>query len=333
MAPRALLAALPCLLAGLSLVSADHFGSPHDPALLSVRSSGPADLEEAVVGAPPPPPTPAKLLGLFSSDCQPISWFDPGATNVSMASTLRYLNNGSYEVDVTEYVGETGADKCSPLLTDTYAKYQIRGIFSGKGPNKVDKTLVNGQWDHNWSRWLFPSTPAGRQVGAVLALMNQQCPCGGTWQQGVWRTVDSDTDCSAAEKAKTDLFYLCQVVVGNIGYGTYKWLDANSYVSSAIAFDKNDGWNNKPTSFVRHKLEETGVHDPADCDYIRWSACGLSLTDAGTNCDTCDGLECDGCLYRELVDISIDKNAWVDCCPCLWYYGQRYHYNWMLTAC
>lgn len=76
-----------------------------------------------------------------------------------------------------------------------------------------------------------------------------------------------------------------------------------------------------PSSPPREQVPESGAHN--ECDYLQWSGCSDAVTDAQVFCDTCDGLECEGCLYRHMVDKTTHKNDYAKCCGCMWYYGTK----------
>jgi hypothetical protein len=110
------------------------------------------------------------------------------------------------------------------------------------------------------------------------------------------------------------------------------WANKETYLSSYVRFDSRDGWTENVASVPRHLVPSGGAHDPEDCNYVRWSECGTGIREAATYCKGCDGLECDGCVYRELPE-NVDDHAFTDCCPCNYYYAQRYHVPWMAVDC
>jgi len=78
------------------------------------------------------------------------------------------------------------------------------------------------------------------------------------------------------------------------------------------------------------KVPETGAH--SECTYLQWSDCSGPVTEAKNYCDTCDGLECEGCLYRHMVHKSTSKNDYGQCCGCLWYYGKKQNCKWQRSC-
>jgi len=275
---------------------------------------------------------PNRLIGTFAPPCQEESWFDPEASskfNVSAVKTLKYNYNGSFEIDWTEYTAESSEHACNPSKTEVMAKMHVKGTLENHG--QTAQGNIKGEWVHEWSRWIFPKNPVSSQVYKILKVMNDECPCGGRWVPGHERIVDADKDCTAEERNKNAQFYLCQLVVGKPGYGLYRWLTSTSYTSSAIRFDSNEGWNGVPTSPPRQQVPETGAHN--ECNYLQWSDCSNPVTEAKDFCDTCDGLECEGCLYRHMVDKKSRKNDYAQCCGCMWYYGTKQNYPWLQVPC
>ncbi|EDQ84208.1 uncharacterized protein MONBRDRAFT_34790 [Monosiga brevicollis MX1] len=299
------------------------------------------------------------LLGTFVADCEENnSWFAPDDVkaknlNVSSAQTLRYYYNSTFVSDWTEYLAASDPT-CRPDYTDVFAKYTFSGTFANKGTSSVNSSLQLAEWDHDVSSWLFPATD-GSLVNYILQVLNQECRCGSDWVAGQQRTIDADKDCTPAEIAQTDVFYLCHIVLGHVGYGTYTWANEDTYLSSYIGFDKTEAWAQDVASLERHKLpcespallQRTdnvsaahgdfahgpiagGNHDAGDCDYVRFSECGAGINDAISHCKGCDGLECDGCLYRELPE-DVDATDFSDCCPCFYFYGIS-NRGWSLTA-
>eukprot|EP00054_Salpingoeca_dolichothecata_P003344 m.26507 g.26507 ORF g.26507 m.26507 type:complete len:302 (+) comp13776_c0_seq1:135-1040(+) len=266
------------------------------------------------------------LRGAFVADCAKASWFLPGTTSqVTSAKTLKYNDDNTFEVDYTEYLG---SDNCVPGESTPFAKYTQKGTVKFLGANKVITGTTKCSWTMTESTWLFPSDESSR-TKALLNLMNTQCPCGGTWTTGVTRTIKAG-QC----EVKSDAFYLCLLVAGEEGYGSYKWTDDThtTYVSSPIYFDQNKGWTTKPTSVVRHLLPQGGDTNPEDCDYVRWATYGTDVQDMTRVCRSCTSLECLGCVYRLLPE-SKDPNAYDEVCPCLWYYGEEYGATFLKIPC
>ena len=53
--------------------------------------------------------------------------------------------------------------------------------------------------------------------------------------------------------------------------------------------------------------------NPENCDYLKYNECSDGIEAAITNCDSCIGLECDGCLFREMNphwDPESTTNTW-----------------------
>eukprot|EP00049_Salpingoeca_infusionum_P004719 m.82803 g.82803 ORF g.82803 m.82803 type:complete len:358 (+) comp12701_c0_seq1:92-1165(+) len=278
--------------------------------------------------------TPERIFGTYAAGCQEETWFDRTADkyyNISSMKTLRYKDDNTFEADYTEYLYVTQEHKCHPSETDVFAKYKMQGTISYHGISAIDKTAMLAAWQVSQSQWLFPQK-GSTTTRAILSILNSQCACGGEWVAGTWRTIVPSTQCTAEEINKPNKFYLCDLIVGTESYGVYTWADAHTYISSYMLFDKTTAWSQKPTSTPRHELIETGNQDPTDCDYVRWSMCGASVRTGADACDTCDGLECSGCLYEVLPEVK-DPSAYGDCCPCIWFYAEQYNEPWMKINC
>lgn len=315
------------LMAAIAFTNADMMPSMQE--MLAKRGAPSRPTAGVGVGA-----LPQRLIGTFAPPCAEESWFDPEASskfNVSAVKTLKYAYNGSFEVDWTEYTAESTEASCNPSRTEVMAKMHVKGTLDSHGSTTAGD--IKGEWTHTWSRWIFPKNAVGGQVNMILKVMNDECACGGRWVAGVERIVDAKKDCTKEEQRPKGVnsFYLCNLVTGQPGYGLYRWLSPTSYTSSAIRFDSNVGWNGKATSPPREQVPETGVH--TGCDYIKWSDCSEPVTDTKDFCDTCDGLECEGCIYRHMVDKKSHKNDFGECCSCLWYYGSKRNYPWLEVPC
>ena len=108
---------------------------------------------------------------------------------------------------------------------------------------------------------------------------------------------------------------------GASDYFSYVWTDSTHYVTSMDDFSPDSGWTNPINyNYVREKIPQSGYQDASDCDYVHWYTCGDGIHSAQTNCAGCVGLECDGCLFREVNpewDPQSDDNNWSVCVLCV----------------
>jgi len=257
---------------------------------------------------------------------------------VSSLVTTKYFNNGSFVSSHVEYLAKTEAQGCNPALTDDFAWYFIRGTFKPTGKNKVHPNLFNGEWDHESSTWLFPNNAVGRSTKYILDELNAGCSCGGKWAEGVERTVDAKKDCTEAERTQKNPFYLCAVVIGLPGYSVYEYVNEdnnNAYRAGPIRFDPVEGYNEKPISTVRNQIIEGGNKNPQNCDYELYGKCGVAVDVAVRACNGCQDIECDGCIFTEIDDLTrLPEDVGLkECCPCIWNYAERYEQPWMKIAC
>eukprot|EP00730_Choanoeca_flexa_P006036 TRINITY_DN12069_c2_g1_i1.p1 TRINITY_DN12069_c2_g1~~TRINITY_DN12069_c2_g1_i1.p1 ORF type:complete len:328 (+),score=66.67 TRINITY_DN12069_c2_g1_i1:53-1036(+) len=276
------------------------------------------------------------LDGFFITECvnqgtyngQPLSYFQ-----------TRFYNKdeNSYQIDTTRYIGDP---KCTPALSDVYYKSVFKGIFTPKGPNTI---LGDGVQKASLT-WVAANVTLANssQYDQVYAnKLNKQCPCGGVWAPGETRRINA-TECKGTVDPTADR--LCQIVTGGTDYYSYKWTDdaGTKYITSTDCFsDTTECWN-RPllTSFERERLSESGNRDPSDCDYIRWANYKAPITRAYRDCRSCESLECDGCLFRELNpdwdtfnDTQKDLTTWHDACPCIYYFAETFDSDWVKTYC
>eukprot|EP00045_Choanoeca_perplexa_P005183 m.43968 g.43968 ORF g.43968 m.43968 type:complete len:329 (+) comp12979_c0_seq1:45-1031(+) len=278
------------------------------------------------------------LDGFFITKCvdqgtysgQPLSYFQTRYYDAS-AST--------YQIDTTRYIGDPN---CVPARSDVYFKSVFKGIYKNKGPNSV----LGNDAQKATLTWVAANVTLANSSSydAVYAnKLNQQCPCGGKWAPGETRYINA-TECKGVASPSDDR--LCQIVTGGTDYYSFKWVDdvGSKYITSSDCFDKNGGtrcWGNQLiTGFEREKLTESQNRDPKDCDYVRWANYKTGISMAYRNCQTCDSLECDGCLFRELNpdwdtfnDTQKDLTTWHDACPCIYYFADTYDADWVRTVC
>jgi hypothetical protein len=272
-----------------------------------------------------------KLSGLFIRPClrlgsmygQPVSAFD----------TRHYADDSTYEIDRTFYIGDAN---CVPALSDVYYKTTFQGVITYHGPSQLQPEASLAELEWTDSKEYFMSSTDGEQL---VKQLRQECPCNADWKTDVTIKVDP-SQCDPIDP-NANVLTLCKMISGLADYFSYKWTDSWHYVTSKDDFNKTTGWSNTINeSYLREKIPEYGNTDPADCGYALWKNCTASGLDAAaTNCDTCTGLECDGCLFRELnpdwnAKIREDNNNnWYRCCPCIHKYAKMFSKPWMHTMC
>lgn len=265
------------------------------------------------------------LYGLFVQPCfyygtfmgQPVSRFD----------TRHYAEDFTYELDRTFYLGN--AD-CVPNISSIFYKMQIRGVVTYHGPNVLIPNASRAQMQFLEGEYYFANNIYGQ---AIVNDLNTNCLCG-QWSVATWRSINASVDCQPAPPSSGEL---CHIMSGASDYYSYQWIDPTHYITSVDDFSQVEGWTNALVpSYVREKIPESGFNDPDDCDYVHWYTCGEGIRNAQVNCAGCQGLECDGCLFREINpvwDPFSDDNNWQYCCPCIFLFAQEYEQTWMQTMC
>eukprot|EP00054_Salpingoeca_dolichothecata_P036805 m.8716 g.8716 ORF g.8716 m.8716 type:complete len:329 (+) comp7049_c0_seq1:710-1696(+) len=256
------------------------------------------------------------IVGTFEAGCTETSWFSPSATKyyVSSASTRRYYSNNTVVIDHTEYQSRT--KDCIPGKASLFARFATTGTVTYKGASKLDPTVRLVTFTFKHSSVLIPKSSEG---SALASVMNKQCPCGGIWTVGKQRDLD-DEDCPTPAASAV---VFCHFISGSPQYGVYKWVTPGTvYRVGGLSFDQNVGWSNPVSSLNRNLLPEGGNTNPEACQYFEWDSCRDGVQTAAKYCYSCQGLECDGCIYRSLPETD-QEDGWTECCPCLWYYADQ----------
>lgn len=271
-----------------------------------------------------------KLAGFYVMPCTQV--FSVGGQEVSMVQTRHYHEGDqTYEIDTTYYIGDPD---CTPAKSDVYYKTWMHGVLDIYGDNTVVKGATRASLNWTDGQYFFGDNPRGQ---ALVNNLNQYCACGGKWSSDTMREV-KEADCEHPVNPKA--MRPCNIISGEVDYFNYQHHpDCNHYITSRDCFqDANSCWQN-PISpgWVREKIPESGNNHASDCDYKLWAKCGPGVKAAHDNCDGCVGLECDGCLFREMnpnwSPTTHDVNDWYECCPCIYYYAEKYEKNWMTTLC
>ena len=278
-----------------------------------------------------------RLLGFYAMPCHKVSTAGPNNKDaVSMVQTRHYYQNYTYEIDTTYYVGDP---ECKPVKSDVYYKTWMTGKLQVAGPNKLVKGATRASLD--WSGGKYLVAKQSRDAKYLTQALNKYCPCGGTWAPGVQRAI-GEKSCTTYNSFNPNAPRLCNIVAGLVDYFNYEQVpDCEHYITSRDCFtDANTCWNNPVTGgWVRQRINQGGDYWPEDCDYTKWAKCGSGIKDAAKTCDTCEGLECDGCLFRELnpnwdpSKPNLDVDDWSSCCPCMYQYAQKYNLPWMHPKC
>lgn len=271
-----------------------------------------------------------KLEGLFVQPCWPSGSYPYNGTvmPISRFDTRHYADDFTYELDRTYYIGDPN---CVPSLSDVFYKLNLHGLVSYHGPNLLipNATLAAMQW--NSTTIYVANTYFGL---SLVQQLKTGCKCNNTvWATNTWITVNA-ADCSTPPPSSVDL---CQIISGRSDYFSYQWVDAYHYITSPDDYTQATGWARPlDPNYIREQIPESGNSDPATCDYVLWYQCGAGILDAAINCAGCVGLECDGCLFRELNpnwNPRTNVNNWHQCCPCIFYYAQQYEQDWMQVMC
>jgi len=271
-----------------------------------------------------------KLSGFFVMECQAYATIQ--GQPVSRVQTRHYHEEDfTYEIDSTYYIGDKD---CTPNDSDVYYKTLMNGVIDYHGPNKVfpGATMASLNWTSG--TYQFGDNPYGRRL---VDNLNQYCACGGKWEVGVERSV-KESQCALPVDPKA--MNPCNIISGQVDYFNYQHKpDCNHYETSKDCFtDPVTCWNNPiDGGFIREKIPESGNNHASDCDYQLWHDCGAGIKLADENCQSCVGLECDGCLFREMNPNwnpkTHDVDDWYKCCPCIYNYAEKYDKKWMSTLC
>jgi len=276
-----------------------------------------------------------KLAGFFVMPCTKV-FNTPDGQPVSMVQTRHYHEGDfTYEIDTTYYVGDPD---CTPAKSDVYYQTWMHGVVEFFGDNQIIKGTTRAALNWTDGQYLFGDN---RQGQSLVANLNDHCSCGGKWEVGVKREVKG-SECTVPIDDKA--WRPCQIISGLVDYFNYQHHeDCRHYVTSADCFDDENTCWGKGTingNYIREKIPESGNNHASDCDYKLWAKCGEGVKKAHDNCVGCSGLECDGCLFREMnpnwnpFSPAQDINDWYQCCPCIYYYAEKYgETEWMSTLC
>lgn len=298
-----------------------------------------------------------QLEGTYVAECQQnSSWFGGSSLmSVAQATTTQYNvssqprsiddTNGTFEVDYTEYVGYSCQPGSGGFDKDAFAKYNIRGqiAYHGHGVGQFN-TSYQAEWIISQSDWILPDdTTTDPYVTRLVDILNDQCPCGGTWKKGTIGARTIRAHQCHRDHITPQSFSLCAIIGGLPTYALYRYTSNPSvvqYISSPVQFDQIAGWTTQqPSSDPRSQLPQTDVHYPEACSGLLALECGVKdgvLEDISNNCQGCARLECAGCAFRYMnnsKDVSSGPTYWSSCCPCAWYLGQHRGEEWMQYDC
>jgi len=287
-----------------------------------------------------------KLIGTFITPCEPFNCLVNGNPHrtipCSSTSAERIESDNTVTTDITIYVENYN---CQPNASEVLAKviltsniiYRTPSTAKGnEGGQLVIYNATTGNFTFNYQK----------EDGDLIGELNQNCPCqmghnpqsnqNTHWQSGVTREL-KPTDCGNGKPLPVhSMSELCNLVVGNPFYQTYKWVDGLHYIQSEGSFNQNEGWNMPLNmSYVVALLPESASKTPQDCDYIRWPKCQEGIQNSKGVCDSCFGLECELCIFRELPSALGKEYEWNECCPCLYYEADTdpAKLSWMRVNC
>jgi len=285
-----------------------------------------------------------KLRGLFIRECESAGT-DSNGDPMSTTDTRYYDAQGGYELDRTYYVGDKD---CTPNDSDIYYKLNLHGSITYHGIGYPQVQLNSKNWgtvcqaEMTWGATsiILGDNSRGKYMAQTIA---DNCPCGGNWV-APGNITTFPRNCDAAANASQ--VYICKLITGGSDYFNYAWdTDYQQYATSADGFGSTQNYYNKVgIGYTRELITESMNHDPDDCiDRLRNDPChpaagsGISpgcgcLEEAQTACHSCIGLECDGCLLRELdpsFNPAADNNIWHKCCPCIYAYEESQDRNWV----
>lgn len=297
-----------------------------------------------------------QLEGTYVAECQQnSSWFGGSSfMTVAQATTSQYNvsaqpraidnTNGTFEVDYTEYAGFSCQPGSGGFDKDVFAKYNVRGqiAYHGRGPSVLN-TSYQAEWIISESDWILPDDETtDPYVTRLVGILNDQCPCGGTWKKGSIGARTIRAHQCRHDHITPQSFSLCAIIGGLPTYALYKYTsnpNVVQYISSPVQFDQVAGWTTAPNSYPRSQLPQTDVHYPEACSGVLALECGVKngvLEEISDNCQGCTRLECAGCAYRYMnssKDVSSGPVFWSSCCPCAWYLGQHRGEEWMQYDC
>lgn len=246
------------------------------------------------------------------------------------------MNASQHIISPLAHIAIAGDDNCVPALSDVYYKTTFRGVIAYHGPSaqRPDVSLAELEWTDSTA--YFMSSTDGEKL---VQQLRQHCPCNTDWRTDTTFEITPDKCDPLAPDA--DAPTLCKMFSGLADYFVYKWTDDWHYVTSRDDFRRSTGWNNTINeSYARERIPEYGNTDTKTCTYDLWRNCTAEgLDQAAKNCESCTGLECDGCLFREMNPSwtaalrQDDSNLWYRCCPCMQKYAEVFGKPWMHTMC
>eukprot|EP00041_Stephanoeca_diplocostata_P027095 m.740370 g.740370 ORF g.740370 m.740370 type:complete len:389 (+) comp23114_c1_seq3:192-1358(+) len=288
-----------------------------------------------------------QLQGLFVRPCE--SQYQYEGMNVTSYDTRYYSTSSTYELDRTYYIG--GGAKCQPSTNDLFFKMNLHGTVAYHGYNSAIGS-AGAPWQQGACKaqmlWENSTIYLGNNaLGSQLAsLFQANCPCGITWSAGNWYNVSTSKCAPLTMPQSSPAYVWCHLIANGTDYFNYQW-DRNltHYITSYDYFDPDFAWTQHLIpSYIREKIPSTGNNDPCACEGLcsgnsgiaLWERCGQGVYDAESACRGCIGLECDGCLFREIDpqwNPLKDNNNWQDCCPCIYLYANKAGNNWAQPMC
>lgn len=279
------------------------------------------------------------LRGFFVRPCESRRTFDlPPGVPLSTVDTRYYSADGTYELDRTYYVNDS---QCTPVNSEIYYKLNLHGkvVFHGANP---DPAIGGCKAQMIWNQ--TDIILGDNQFSAGLAHdLNTYCPCNHTWTAGEKVHIEPGDCGSEVDPNNHSLPTLCHWLAGGSDYYNYQYVppypNQQFYITSQDDWIASRGYANPiNTHYTRELIKESGSHNPSDCNSLVWSQCADGIIAAERSCQTCIGLECDGCLFREINphwNASNMANKWHTCCPCIYEYADRGmgDRDWLQTVC
>jgi len=279
-----------------------------------------------------------QLRGFFVRQCQAMHAYDlPPNTPLSAVDTRYYASDNTYELDRTYYVNDS---ECTPINSDIYYKLNLHGVvkYHGQSDPGINGCKAEMQW--NQTDIILGQNAYSLNLAAQL---NTHCPCGHHWTVGEKVHIEPGDCGSEVNPNDESLPTLCHWLAGGSDFYNYQYEppypNQQYYVTSRDDFISSRAYANPINyGYKRELIKESGSHNPADCTSLVWSQCAEGVIAAERSCQTCIGLECDGCLFREINpnwNASNLDNKWHTCCPCIYEYADRGmgDRDWLQTVC
>lgn len=169
----------------------------------------------------------------------------------------------------------------------------------------------------------------GSKAASLASVLNAQCPCGGNFSVGQWRTV-RPSQCSSLPPPNSH--WLCWVLSGNQFETDFDVFGVTGYARSMLNTSVVQQHNPDVDSPVFLIEDFQNYGNASICDVTLWNQCGGVITDTVPKCAGIpDGTLTELCLlsgFSDAVDFSLPV-----CCPCVERYAEANKLDWARLKC